>query len=101
MALIGWAYDWPDAADVLNTSFTPLPIPAPYRRALAHAALLHGTARAAAYGQLETALERNVPPFASFGIPSLSEFYSARVGCRVEQPIIGAVDIGTLCVRNG
>jgi hypothetical protein len=30
----------------------------------------------------------------------LPEFFSARVGCRVEQPVVGAADIGTLCVKK-
>jgi hypothetical protein len=55
---------------------------------------------AAAYRRLAQKLERNVAPFAAYSTPVLPEFFSARVGCRVEQPVIGAVDIGKLCVKK-
>ena len=32
--------------------------------------------------------------------PVTPEFFSARMGCQIEQPVIGAVDIGALCVRG-
>jgi ABC-type oligopeptide transport system substrate-binding subunit len=106
-----WFYDWPDPYEVLNifldpTGFRPfwapqpLRIPASYRRALEQAALLRGQSRVTAYRQLALKLERNVAPFAAYSTPVLPEFFSARIGCRVEQPIIGAVDIGTLCIRK-
>jgi hypothetical protein len=78
----------------------PLSIPASYRRALERVALLRGPARAAAYARLQVKLERNVAPFAAYATPVLPEFFSARVGCQVEQPIIGAVDIGTICIAK-
>jgi hypothetical protein len=28
------------------------------------------------------------------------EFFSARIGCRVTQPVLGAIDIGALCIRK-
>jgi hypothetical protein len=31
---------------------------------------------------------------------SCRSFFSSRVGCRIEQPIVGAVDIGALCVKK-
>jgi peptide/nickel transport system substrate-binding protein len=111
MLLAGWFYDWPDPSDVLNVFLDskgfrpdwaprPLVIPASYRRALERVALLRGPARAAAYARLQVKLERNVAPFAAYSTAVLPEFYSARVGCGVEQPVIGAIDIGTLCVTK-
>jgi ABC-type transport system substrate-binding protein len=111
MLLAGWFYDWPDPSDVLNVFLDPkgfrpdwaprlLVIPASYRRALERVALLRGPARAAAYARLQVKLERNVAPFAAYSTPVLPEFFSARVGCGVEQPVIGAVDIATLCVTK-
>ena len=110
--LNGWIYDWPDPYDVLNVFLDPkgfrppwaplpLPIPAADRRALQHAALLGGPARLAAYRSLAVHLARDVAPFAAYSTPVLPEFFSDRVGCRVEQPIIGAVDIGAMCIKKG
>ena len=45
-------------------------------------------------------LARDVAPFAVYATPVVPEFFSARVGCRVEQPVIGAVDIAALCVKH-
>ncbi len=39
-------------------------------------------------------------PFAVISTPALAEFYSARVGCVVEQPVLGVADIGALCVKT-
>ncbi len=107
----GWGYDWPDPYEVLNLFLDPkgfrpdwappaMPIPAAYRRALEHAAVLRGAAREAAYRQLSVKLAREVAPFAAYSTPVLPEFFSARLGCQVEQPVIGAVDIGALCVEG-
>jgi hypothetical protein len=49
---------------------------------------------------LAARLEREVAPIAVFAVPATPEFFSARMGCQVEQPIIGAVDNGALCVRG-
>ena len=59
-----------------------------------------GPAREAAYRKLSVRLARNVAPFAVYATAVLPEFFSARVGCGVEQPVVGAVDIGTLCVTK-
>ncbi len=45
-------------------------------------------------------LARDVVPIAAYGTAVMPEFLSARMGCRVEQPIIGMADIGALCVRK-
>jgi len=111
MLLNGWLFDYPDPSEVLNGFLDPeglrieglpppLPIPASYRRSLEHAALLHGPARAAAYQNLSLQIERNVAPFAVYSVPVQSEFFSGRIGCRTEQPVTGAADIGSLCVRG-
>jgi ABC-type transport system substrate-binding protein len=111
MRLTTWYYDWPDPYEVLNILLdgkgfrpdwapAPLSIPASYRRALEHAALLRGPARANAYRQLAARLERNVAPFAAYSTPVLPELFSARIGCRVAQPVIASVDIGALCTKK-
>jgi ABC-type transport system substrate-binding protein/class 3 adenylate cyclase/glutamine cyclotransferase len=107
----GWYYDWPDPSEVLNLFLAPsgfhppwgprpLPVPPSYRRALERAALLRGPARMAAYQRLAEGLERDVAPFAAYATPMLAELFSARVGCRVEQPQFAAVNIGLLCVKR-
>jgi ABC-type transport system substrate-binding protein/class 3 adenylate cyclase/tRNA A-37 threonylcarbamoyl transferase component Bud32 len=112
MALVTWFYDYPDPSEVLNLFLDPngfrpewaprpLLIPAGYRRALEQAALLRGPARTARYADLATRLERNVAPFAAYSTPVMPEFFSARLGCHITQPVVGAVDIGTLCILKG
>jgi ABC-type transport system substrate-binding protein/class 3 adenylate cyclase/streptogramin lyase len=107
----GWYYDYPDPSEVLNGFLDPagfrpswlpppLPVPAATRRALERAAPLTGAVRAEAYRRLAGTLERDVAPFVAYGTPVLPEFFSGRLGCRVEQPVIGAVDIGALCIRS-
>jgi ABC-type transport system substrate-binding protein len=107
----GWYYDWPDPAAFLNVFFDPNAfrppfspptelVPPAYRRMLEAADRLRGAARAAAYRSLAARLERDVAPIAVYGAPVTPEFFSARMGCQVEQPVIGAVDIGALCVRG-
>jgi ABC-type transport system substrate-binding protein len=109
--LSSWFYDWPDPYEVLNVfldpngfrpSWAPPPllIPSAYRRALEHAALLRGVARVTAYRRLAVKLEREVAPFAAYATPVLPQFFSARIGCRVTQPVVGAVDIGALCITK-
>jgi hypothetical protein len=108
---LGWDYDWPDPSDVLNVFLDPkafrpdfapsaLPAPASYRQALRRAAALTGPARVAAYRRLAVKIERELAPFAAYSTPVLPEFFSERVGCRLEHPIIAAVDIGALCVKE-
>jgi ABC-type oligopeptide transport system substrate-binding subunit/class 3 adenylate cyclase/streptogramin lyase/tRNA A-37 threonylcarbamoyl transferase component Bud32 len=111
MLQLGWQYDWPDPSSVLNGFLDPqafrpeylppaFPIPASYLHALRRAALLTGPARVAAYRRLSVKIERELAPFAAYSTPVLPEFFSERVGCRLEHPIIAAVDIGTLCVKE-
>jgi ABC-type transport system substrate-binding protein/class 3 adenylate cyclase/tRNA A-37 threonylcarbamoyl transferase component Bud32 len=106
-----WFYDWPDPSEVLNVflgarGYKPewLPqlvqIPSSYRRDLDRASLLRGEARVAAYRRLSVTLASALAPFAAYSTPLLPEFFSARIGCRVEQPITGQVDIGALCVKS-
>jgi ABC-type oligopeptide transport system substrate-binding subunit len=109
--LSGWYYDWADPSEVLNVFLDPkgfrpqwappaISIPASYRRELERAALLRGPGREAAYRRLAEKLEREVAPFAAYATPVLPELFSARVGCRVEQPVIAAADIGALCIKG-
>jgi len=105
-----WYFDYPDPSNLLNVvlgasskkpsyPFPSASVPDKFRRELENAALLRGSARATAYRRLTLKLEREVAPFAAYATPVLPELFSARLGCRVEQPMVGAVSIGALCVR--
>jgi YVTN family beta-propeller protein len=66
--------------------------------ALAAAALLTGVARARAYGRLDVELARRAV-LVPLGYNTEQDFFSARIGCRVYQPIYG-MDLGALCLRE-
>jgi serine/threonine-protein kinase len=111
IVLLSWFYDWPDPYDGLNLLLDPngfrppwapkpISIPPSFRHALERAARLHGPARLTAYRRLAAKLERDVAPFAAYSTPVVPEFFSARIGCGIEQPVTGVVDIGTLCVTK-
>jgi len=78
-----------------------MPVPAAYRREIERAARLEGPAREAAYQRAAARLARDVAPFAAYATPVLPQLFSARTGCDVTQPVTGAADIGSLCLRKG
>jgi hypothetical protein len=41
---------------------------------------------------------RGSAPRAAFGTPAMPEFFSARVGCHVVQPVQFGADVGSLCL---
>jgi serine/threonine-protein kinase len=107
-----WYWDWPDTGQVLNLWFNPegyrppwapslVAIPAANRRELERAGRLQGPAREAAYQAAAVRLERDVAPFAAYATPLLPELFSARAGCAVTPPVVGATDLGSLCLRKG
>ena len=111
MVAYPWYFDYPDPASLLNGvlgastrppsyPFPSASVPEPYRRELKRVGLLRGAARTAAYRRLTLKLEREVAPFAAYATPVLPELFSARLGCRVEQPQTGSVNLGALCVKG-
>jgi ABC-type transport system substrate-binding protein/class 3 adenylate cyclase/streptogramin lyase/tRNA A-37 threonylcarbamoyl transferase component Bud32 len=104
----GWVADYPDAAsyfsDVLNAGKDGyFPRWFQDRRWLDRieaAGRLRGTARAAAYRNLDLALARGPLPLAAFaGFESSPQLFSARVRCRTFLPFFGGlVDPTSLCV---
>ena len=62
------------------------------------AAKLSGAPRIRAYARLDEDLAKHDPPAAAWGIGTFREFFSARVGCQIYQPIYGT-DLGGLCLR--
>jgi DNA-binding SARP family transcriptional activator/ABC-type transport system substrate-binding protein/streptogramin lyase len=59
-----------------------------------------GLARADAYAKLDDVLVRDAAPEIAFANESAHDFFSARVGCQLYQPLIG-MDLGALCIRAG
>jgi YVTN family beta-propeller protein len=67
---------------------------------LASAARKTGLARAEAYARVDRVLVRDAAPVIAFANESAHDFFSARVGCQLYQPVNG-MDLGALCIRTG
>jgi ABC-type oligopeptide transport system substrate-binding subunit len=70
-----------------------------YTRRLAIAERLSPPERYVAYGRLESDLARDAAPWAAIGNPVTRDFFSARIGCQLYQPVYG-IDLGALCIRR-
>lgn len=100
----GWAVDYPDPYDYINTLYGPgsgpphgFRDPGLWRR-MARASRLSGDARLRAYARLDRDLARAAPA-AVYASGIISHFLSARMGCPVLHPIWG-LDLAALCVRS-
>ena len=60
-----------------------------YKRKLEAAAQLSGPPRYLAYGKLDADLARNAAPWVAIGNGVSRDFFSARTGCQVFQPVYG------------
>jgi peptide/nickel transport system substrate-binding protein len=98
-----WVADYPDPDNFLNLLARGGTIPTfddpAFERKLADAARLSGPARYLAYGTLDTDLVRNGAPWVAYGNMLSYDFFSARMGCQVYQPVYG-VDIAALCIKH-
>jgi YVTN family beta-propeller protein len=115
MALTGWFVDYADPADFLSlldgrtldeTSYLSDAFPnlarfddPTFNRRLVAAEKLSGPRRYIAYARLEHDLARDGAPWIAFGNETSHDFFSARVGCQVYQPVYG-IDLGALCIRK-
>ena len=70
-------------------------LPAPGERSIQ----AHRTARYLAYGKLDVDTNRNSAPLVPIGNPLSQDFFSARIGCQVYQPVYG-MDLAALCIRH-
>ena len=99
----GWSADIPDPDNFLNFLAQGGVIPTfddpAFARKLAAAARLSGPARYLAYGRLDADLARNGAPWAAYGNMLSYDFFSARMGCQVYQPVYG-IDIAALCIKH-
>jgi YVTN family beta-propeller protein len=101
-----WLADFPDPFTMINELFDPafgfnfgrFDNPDLIAR-MRHAARLSGERRLQAYRRLDQDLTRSNAPVVAWGIGTVREFYSARVGCQIWQPIYG-FDLGSVCLRR-
>ena len=111
MALDAWFPVYTDPSNIFNYLFDGRSIRATgnsnfsyfddpvYNRRLAAAAQLTGPRRYLAYQALEADLLRNAAPAAPLLNWAEQEFFSARIGCKVYQPIYG-IDLAALCLKG-
>ena len=62
------------------------------------ASRLSGIPRAQAYAKIDLALTRDIVPRINFASPIQQDFFSARIGCQLYQPVVG-MDLAALCIR--
>jgi ABC-type transport system substrate-binding protein len=107
----GWIADYPDPYDFINKlldgrtiqesnnvnfSYFNSPI---YNKKMDEAAAQTGEARDRAYAELDADIAGNAAPLAAWSVPNNIDFFSARVGCQLFQPVY-FMDLGALCLRE-
>jgi peptide/nickel transport system substrate-binding protein len=70
-----------------------------FNRSLSEATKLSGTKRDRAYSRIALKLERDEAPAAAVATAASRDFFSARIGCQIYQPVFG-MDIAGLCLRG-
>jgi peptide/nickel transport system substrate-binding protein len=110
LAVSGYAFGSTDPEQILgtfdgsairrtgNTDFSYFDDPG-FDEELRAAARLSGPKRYRAYARLELELERDLVPAAAFATNASRDFFSARIGCQLYQPVMG-IDLAALCLRN-
>jgi ABC-type transport system substrate-binding protein/class 3 adenylate cyclase len=111
LADIGWVADFADPWVTLNPMFDGTLIKAQgnfgsfsyfndpaFNRRLKAAAKLTGPERYRAYGQLDLDLARKAAPIVAYSTIASRDFFSARIGCQIYQPVYG-IDLAALCIR--
>jgi ABC-type transport system substrate-binding protein/class 3 adenylate cyclase len=110
LAVSGWQFASPDPGGILgifdgstigqpgNQNVSYFNDPA-FNRKLKAAAKLSGAKRYRAYSRLALELERDSAPAAAIGTSTSHDFFSARIGCQVYQPVYG-MDLAALCLRG-
>jgi peptide/nickel transport system substrate-binding protein len=107
----GWFADYPDPYDFLNilldgstitdvnnVNFSYFDDPA-YNKRLQEAARLSGDERFSTYQQLGDDIARDAAPWAAWRVVNNPDFFSARVGCQIFQPIY-SMDYGSFCLKE-
>jgi YVTN family beta-propeller protein len=70
-----------------------------FNRRLLAAERLSGPRRYIAYSRIEHDMVRDAAPWIAFSIETSHDFFSARTGCQIYQPVYG-IDLGALCIRK-
>jgi YVTN family beta-propeller protein len=97
IVVLDWGADFVDPSDFLDL-LRPV-VDERFRRRLEDAARLSGPARYSTYGQLAVDLARDAAPWVAYANATSRDFFSARMGCELFQPVYG-MDIGALCTRR-
>jgi YVTN family beta-propeller protein len=110
LALVGWEADYHDPMTFLrlldgrtigpdnNFNYAYFNDPG-FNLRLDAADGLRSPARELALGRLDAEVARNAAPWAAVANEPQHDFFSARVGCQVYNPVFG-VDLGALCIRD-
>jgi YVTN family beta-propeller protein len=100
-----WIADYADPFQAVNILFSPGALSHlggfddPYfQRKMQSIASLTGPSRYRAYARLDAELARENPPAAAYATQTKDYFFSARMGCQINQPVYG-LDLGALCVQ--
>ncbi len=102
----GWVADYPDPSNTLNYvigaggagAFPPFDDPS-YTRKVTAANALTGPRRYLTYGALDGEVARDDAPEIATGNFLDRDFFSARMGCHVYQPVYG-MDLAAFCIRR-
>ena len=110
LAVEGWALGSTDPADWLNlfdgstivananSNVSYFDDPA-FDRKLHAIERLSGAKRYLAFSRLAYKFERDEAPAAAIATGTSQDFFSARIGCQLYQPVYG-IDLGALCLRR-
>jgi peptide/nickel transport system substrate-binding protein len=110
LAVSGWLFGSTDPAQVFdafdgrtirpsgNNNFSYFDDPSVNRK-LEAAAKLSGAKRYRVYDRLGFELARDLAPAAAFATNASRDFFSARMGCQLYQPVFG-IDLAALCLRE-
>ena len=100
----GWIGEKPDPSEFLDLVFPLYPATSfldgtRLGRRMRAASRLAGAARIEAYVALDRDIAARAAPVADAVSSTSTDFFSARIGCQVDDPLYG-IDLGALCVRN-
>jgi peptide/nickel transport system substrate-binding protein len=107
----GWLADYNDPFDFINVLLYGKSIQKAnnvnisyfddpqFNKKMEEAAGLSGGERFDTYGKLDLDIARNAAPLASWDFDNNRDFFSARMGCQIYQPVYG-MDLAGLCIRS-
>jgi peptide/nickel transport system substrate-binding protein len=102
----GWSADTGDPATFINAVFHSQAQSYTYledrrfERRMEQASAVAGPDRYRTYAGLDRDLASEAAPAAAYASQTSPYFFSARIGCQVNQPLYG-ISLGRLCIRDG